>query len=105
MVIQMMKISDLRDGMRAVEVEGMITDISAKRAVNLRTGGEAEVADATLSDGASDIKLSLWDSQIDKVVKGSKVKVSNGYVNTFQGEYQLNVGRYGKLDVIAPAQN
>ena len=28
------------------------------------------------------------------------VKVSNGYINTFKGERQLNVGRYGKLEVL-----
>jgi ssDNA-binding replication factor A large subunit len=27
------------------------------------------------------------------------VKVENGYVTSFRGELQLNVGRYGKLSV------
>jgi ssDNA-binding replication factor A large subunit len=38
--------------------------------------------------------------QIDQVSKGAHVKVSNGYINTFRGERQLNVGRYGKLEVL-----
>jgi replication factor A1 len=95
-----MNIKDLRDGMRTVEVEGEIMDVSTPREVSLRTGGQARVADATLRDESGTIKLSLWDAQIDAVAKGAKVKVSNGYINTFRGERQLNVGRYGKLDIL-----
>ncbi len=95
-----MNIKDLRDGMRTVEVEGEIMDISSPREVSLRTGGQARVADATLRDESGTIKLSLWDAQIDSVTNGAKVKVSNGYINTFRGERQLNVGRYGKLDIL-----
>ena len=95
-----MNIKDLRDGMRTVEVEGEIVDISSPREVSLRTGGQARVADATLRDESGTIKLSLWDAQIDAVTKGAKVKVSNGYINTFWGERQLYIVRYGKLDIV-----
>lgn len=95
-----MNIKDLRDGMRTVEAEGEIIDISTPREVSLRTGGQAKVADATLKDETGTIKLSLWDNQIDQVSKGAKVKVTNGYINNFRGERQLNVGRYGKLEIL-----
>ncbi len=95
-----MNIKDLRDGMRTVEAEGEITDISPPREVSLRTGGQAKVADATLKDETGEIKLSLWDNQIEQVSKGARVKVTNGYINTFRGERQLNVGRYGKLEIL-----
>ena len=45
-----MNIKDLRDGMRTVEAEGEVTEISSPREVSLRTGGRARVADATLKD-------------------------------------------------------
>ena len=86
--------------MRTVEVEGEIVEVSSPREVTLRTGGQAKVADAILRDESGSIKLSLWDAQIDAVSKGARVKVTNGYINTFRGERQLNVGRYGKLDII-----
>jgi replication factor A1 len=95
-----MNIKDLRDGMRTVEVEGEVIEISPPREVSLRTGGQAKVADATLKDETGTIKLSLWDNQIDQVAKGAHVKVTNGYINQFRGERQLNVGRYGKLDIL-----
>ena len=95
-----MNIKDLRDGMRRVDAEGEISEISDPRTVNLRTGGEAKVADCILKDESGTIKLSLWDDQIDQVRQGSKVRVTNGYTNSFRGELRLNVGRYGKLDVL-----
>ena len=95
-----MNIRDLRDGMRRVDAEGEISEISDPRTVNLRTGGEAKVADCMLKDESGQIKLSLWDDQIDQVRKGSKVRVTNGYTNSFRGELRLNVGRYGRLEVL-----
>ena len=41
----------------------------------------------------------LWNEQIDQVKVNSNVKIENGYVTSFRGETQLNVGRYGKLTV------
>ena len=95
-----MKISELRDGMRKIDVEGSILDISESRTVNLRAGGEAKVADGTLQDDSGSIKLSLWDAQIDAVQVGSKIKIENGYTKSFRGEVRVNIGRYGKLEVL-----
>jgi replication factor A1 len=95
-----MNIHDLRDGMRRVDAEGEIVEMAEPRNVNLRTGGEARVADCILKDDSGQIKLSLWDDQIDLVKVGSKVRVTNGYTNSFRSELRLNVGKYGKLDVL-----
>lgn len=95
-----MNIRDLRDGMRRVDAEGEISEISEPRTVNLRTGDQAKVADCMLRDESGQIKLSLWDDQIDQVRQGSKVRVTNGYTNSFRGELRLNVGKYGRLEVL-----
>lgn len=95
-----MNINDLRDGMRRVDAEGEIAEISDPRTVNLRTGDQARVADCTLKDETGQIKLSLWDDQIDQVKLGSKVRITNGYTNSFRSELRLNVGKYGKLEVL-----
>ena len=95
----MTKTKDLRDGMRQVQAEGEVIDVSSVRVVDLRTGGQARVAEALLKDDTGTIKVPLWDDQIDKVRKGAVVMIMNGYVSTFRGERQLNVGKYGRLDV------
>ncbi len=85
---------------RLEPVEGIIGSISEPRTVNLKTGGQAQVADAMLKDDTGEIKLTLWDAQIKMVKQGSKIRIENGYISTFRGENSLNVGKYGKLEVI-----
>jgi len=97
----MTSISQLRSGMTKLDtVEGTIESISEPRTVNLKAGGQAQVADAIIKDETGQIKLTLWDAQIKMVKAGSKVTVENGYINSFKGENSLNVGKYGKLNVV-----
>jgi ssDNA-binding replication factor A large subunit len=85
---------------RLEPIEGTIDTVSEPRTVNLRTGGQAQVADAMLKDDTGQIKLTLWDAQIKMVKPGSKVRIENGYITSFKGENSLNVGKYGKLSVL-----
>ncbi len=94
-----MKIAELKSGMRRIEVAGTITDISEEREVTTRSGEAARVVTATLKDESGEIKLSLWNDDINKVKVGDNIKIENGYVTEFRQEPQLNVGRYGKLTV------
>lgn len=97
----MTSINQLRSGMTKLDtIEGTIESISEPRTVNLKAGGQAQVADAILKDDSGQIKLTLWDAQIKMVKAGSKVTVENGYINSFRGENSLNVGKYGKLNVV-----
>jgi replication factor A1 len=97
----MTNINQLRSGMTKLDtVEGTIESISEPRTVNLKAGGQAQVADAILKDETGQIKLTLWDAQIKMVKAGSKITVENGYINSFKGENSLNVGKYGKLNVV-----
>ena len=95
-----MKISELKPGMKRVELEGRITEIGEVREVMTKFGEPGRVATAVLEDDSGTIKLSLWNETIDTVSVNSTVKIENGYVTSFRGETQLNVGRYGKLTVI-----
>lgn len=94
-----MKIADLRAGLRRVDISGTIIEISPTRDVVTRYG-EARVATAILSDDSGEINLTLWNEQIDQVSDGDSVQVENGYVTEFRSEPQLNVGRYGTLNVL-----
>jgi len=96
----LMKISELRDGMRRIDIEGIISEIPEPRNVTLRTGQEARVADCILQDASGTVTLSLWNEDIDKVQVGSKIKIENGYTNSYREEVKLNVGRYGQLIIL-----
>ncbi len=95
-----MNISDLRNGMKRVSVEAKVVEKGNTREVMSRYKDESyRVADAKVEDETGTIKLTLWNEQIDQVEIGNTVKIENGYVTSFKGEIQLNVGKFGKMTV------
>jgi len=95
-----LKIKDLRNGMKRVSIEAKVVEKTDPREVTSRFKDETYmVATATITDETGSIKLTLWNEQIDQVNIDDSIKVENGYVTSFKGEIQLNIGRYGKLTV------
>ena len=93
-----MKISDLKIGQSKVDVEAEVKSIEEPRSFS-KFGKEVRVANAIIDDGSGSMKLTLWNDDIDKVKEGSKVKITNGYVNEFNGEKQLTAGKFGKMEI------
>jgi replication factor A1 len=95
-----MKISELRDGMRNVSVVAKVIEKSEPREVRSRYRDETyRVADAMVSDETGKVKLTLWNQQIEQVNIDDTVKIENGYIKSFRGEIQLNVGKFGTLTI------
>jgi replication factor A1 len=95
------KIAELRDGLRKIDIEARVIEISEPREVRSGYTGETyRVAEATISDDTGTIKLVLWNEQIGQVNVNDTVRIENGYIKSFRGEIQLNVGRYGKLTIV-----
>jgi replication factor A1 len=95
-----LKIKELHDGMKRVSIEATVTEKSDAREVLSRFKDETHrVATAMIADETGTIKLTLWNDQINQVNVNDKIKVENGYVTSFRGEIQLNVGRYGTLTI------
>jgi replication factor A1 len=95
-----LEIKDLRNGMKRVSVEAKVIEKGNPREVMSRYKDETyRVADAVVADETGSIKLTLWNEQIDQVNVDNTVKIENGYVTSFKGEIQLNVGKYGKMTV------
>ncbi len=94
------EIKDLQDGAKKVSVQGKIVEKDNIREVKSKFGDcTYRMADAVLADETGSIKLTLWNEQIEQVNVGDNVQVENGYVTSFKGEIQLNVGKFGKLTV------
>ena len=86
--------------MKQVNVEAKVVEKTATREVMSRYKNEKyRVATAVIADETGKIKLTLWNEQIDQVNEDDKVTVENGYVTSFRGEIQLNIGKYGTLTV------
>jgi replication factor A1 len=95
-----LKINELRDGMKRINLTAKVIDKSDTREVTSRFKDQTlKVATASIADDSGTIKLTLWNEQINQVNVNDTVKVQNGYVTSFKGEIQLNIGRYGTFSV------
>lgn len=95
-----MDIKELQNGMKRVSVEAKVVEKGDPREVKSRFGNETyKIVDAVVADETGSVKLTLWNEQIDQVNVGDNIKIDNGYVTSFKGEIQLNVGKFGKLTV------
>ncbi len=92
-----MKISELQPRQGKVEIEATVSAIGVVRDIN-KPGFSGRVQDATITDESGSVSLSLWNEHVDILKEGDKVRISNGWVNEFQGKLQLSPGKYGKLE-------
>lgn len=104
----MNNIKDLQARQGNVEVLVDIVDISPVREFE-KFGKKGRVANANAKDATGEVKLTLWNEQIDQIKVGDKVHLSNGYVGEYNGELQLSAGKFGTLEVVkgeasAPAE-
>lgn len=97
-----MKISDLQARQGKIEIEAKVIDKEEPRTFE-KFGKSGKVCNAKIRDDSGEVKLTLWNEQVDQVKKGDRVRISNGYVNEYQGELQLTTGKFGKLEVLGDA--
>ena len=94
-----MKISELKDGTGKVDVKAKVVSKEEPRNVNTRYGA-TQVCNATIEDESGEIKLVLWGDDVEKIKEGDELEITNGYVNEWNGTLQLNVGKFGKMNVL-----
>ena len=94
-----MEIKDLQPKQGKVDIILQVVDKGEIREFQ-KFGKAGKVCTATAKDASGEIKLSLWNEQVEMVNEGDTVKITNGYVNEYQGEKQLTTGRLGKLEIV-----
>lgn len=94
-----MKVAELKPRQGKVDIVLEVTEILGVKEFQ-KFGESGRVATLAAKDESGVIKLTLWNDDVDKVKVGDKVKITNGYVNEFQGEKQLSAGKFGKLEVM-----
>ena len=95
-----MKISELQPQQGNINVEVEVLSIEEPREFD-KYGKTLRVANAQVKDDSGEIKMSLWNEDIDKVKPGMKLKIENGYCSEFKGEKQFTTGKFGKFEVIS----
>lgn len=96
----LVKIGELSPRSRGVNLVAKVVSKSSERVVSSQYDqSEHRLSEALIADETGAINLVLWDDKIDRVNEGDVVKISNGFVKLFRGRMQLNLGRYGSVEV------
>ena len=96
------KLSDLRAGMRGVNVAARVAQVSEAREFRRRDGSVGKVASVLLEDDSGVVRLNLWDEEAEMLTDmevGAVVVIDNGYTRMGLGTVGLNVGRIGRLTI------
>jgi replication factor A1 len=90
------KVGSLRTGMFSVNVVARVAQFSEVREFTRRDGTSGRVASVLLEDETGNIRLSLWDDDVDLIKDfkiGDLIAVENGYTRESLGAVGLNAGR------------
>ncbi|MCL7385650.1 MAG: hypothetical protein LZ158_04745 [Thaumarchaeota archaeon] len=61
---------------------------------------EHKLSETLIADETGAITLVLWDDNVDKINEGDVVMITNAFVKPFKGFAQLNLGRYGSIEIV-----
>jgi replication factor A1 len=98
------KIADIKDGVECT-LAGKVIKINDTRSFNRKNGSNGKVVNIELEDETGKCTLVLWNNDVDlvknkKIKKGSNVKIINGYVKNGYTGLEINVGKYGLLEIL-----
>lgn len=95
-------ISDIQADSKKLHVQGYLI---AKGNVRKAGKNNNEVCNYLISKSKEAIKIEsiilvLWGKDVTDFRPGDKVEIKNGYVTTFNGKAQLNIGQYGSIKLL-----
>ena len=98
------KINDLKADSDSVII-GTITSIFDPKTFTRKNGSSGKVVNLEISDDSGRCRLVLWDKDVDEVENnkikiGSKIKIINGYTKDGYSGLEINLGRWGLLEIL-----
>lgn len=94
-----MKVSELQAKQGKVDITLEIMKKEEPREFT-KFGMVGKVCNCTGKDDSGEIKITLWNDQVDQVQEGNTIQITNGYVSEYKGELQLSTGKFGKLELV-----
>ena len=95
-----MKIGDLREGMKKINVIAEVLETSEPSKVHTQFRDNALVSNAWIGDDTGKVMLCLWNQQVNAVSTGDCIEVRNAHVASFKGEKQLRLGKNGTITTL-----
>ena len=84
-----------------INVVGKVERKEIPKLVDTKYGASKKVCGAFLKDETGEVRLTLWDSDVERIQNGYTIKIRNGYARPFRGEKYLSSGFYGSIDIIS----
>ena len=97
-----MEIKDLQANQGNIDIVAEVVSKEEPRSFE-KFGKQGRVCKASIKDGSGEIKLTLWNDDIDGVNVGDKIHLQNGWCSEYQGEKQLSSGKFGKIEIVDKA--
>src|SRR3989338_5708240 len=97
-----MEIKDIKANSGNIDLVLHIVEKESPRTFE-KFGKKGRVCNAKVKDKSGEMKLTLWNEDIDKVAIGDKIHLQNGWCSEFKGEKQLSTGKFGKIEIVEKA--
>jgi replication factor A1 len=99
-----MEIKDLKPNSGNVDL--VLTVVNKEEPRSFEKFGKAgRVCNAQVSDGSGEVKMTLWNEDVDSVAQGDKIHLQNGWCSEFKGEVQISSGKFGKIEIVEKGQD
>ena len=92
-----LNIRDLKPGMSSVNIKVTASNISESKQITAGKGVEREILEVEVKDETGTMTLVLWDEKVIPLKVGDNLRIENGFVTSFKGDWRINVGKYGEI--------
>ncbi len=97
-----MEIKDIKPNQGNIDVTADMVSKDEPRSFE-KFGKVGRVCNAQLKDNSGEIKLTLWNDEVDAVKVGDSIHIQGGWCSEYKGERQLSAGKFGKMEVVGKA--
>jgi replication factor A1 len=91
------QIKDLKEDSKKIDI---VVKLVARSEPRYAKGYKIVTFSAT--DPTGTIQIPFWNNESDQVKVVDFIQIKNGYISTFRGQMQLNIGKYGSFQHVSP---
>ena len=99
-----MEIKDLQANQGKVDLVLEIVEKEEPRTFE-KFGKSGKVCNVKVKDASGEVKMTLWNEDVDKVSQEDKMHLENDWCSEYQGEKQISAGKFGKIEVVDSSGN
>ncbi len=95
---EQIKISELEEGMKGIELKGIIESIYPIKEFE-KNSKKGKLQSLILNDGTGEVRITLWNDQVGKydLTRKSEITISNAIISTYNEKKQATLGFNGTI--------